>query len=128
MSSKKISVEDLARAVADELGAYDQEVTDGIKQAVKEAADECRDEIKRNSPKRTGKYRRGWKDKVLYESPNDIRVTVYNRTSYQLTHLLENGHAKRDGGRVEGKPHIAPAEKNAEDKLLKMAKVVIKGK
>lgn len=62
----------------------------------------------------------------MFENLNDIRIEVHNKTDYQLTHLLEDGYAKVNGGRVEGKPHIGPAEQHAEEKLLKKVKVVVR--
>lgn len=127
MANQKIPIDGLADAIAKELAAYNQEVTDGMKDAVKEAAQECTKQIKQNSPMLTGSYRKGWTDKVMYDGREDIRVTVYNRTDYQLTHLLEHGHAKVNGGRVAGKAHIGPAAQDAEDKLLREIQVVVRG-
>ena len=127
MANQKIPVDGLADAIAKELAAYNQEVTDGMKDAVKEVSKECTKQIKQNSPVLTGSYRKGWTDKVMYDGREDIRVTVYNRTDYQLTHLLEHGHAKVNGGRVAGKAHIGPAAQDAEDKLLREIQVVVRG-
>lgn len=122
-----IPIEELTAAVTEALESYRQNVTDGLKREIKTVAKECKRDIQENSPEQTGSYRKGWRDKVAYESDEDIRIIVRNRTDYQLTHLLEHGHAKVNGGRVEGKPHIGPAEQRSEKKLLKRVKVVVKG-
>jgi hypothetical protein len=114
-----IHVEDLAGAVAEALTEYQQEVTDGLKESVKQAGKVCVKELKKTSPQHTGDYAKGWRSTVAYESDSDIRVQVHNKTNYQLTHLLEDGHAKAGGGRVEGKPHIGPAADNAAKTLEK---------
>lgn len=123
----KTSVDGLAAAIAAELKQYSQDVTDDLKKEVKQVAKECRQEIRQKSPVLTGSYKKGWRDRVAFENEEDIRVEVYNKTDGPLTHLLEHGHAKVTGGRVEGKPHIAPAEQNAEKKLVQRAKVVVRG-
>lgn len=121
-----IDIEHLADAVAESLQEYDDEVCAEVKEAVKEVSKECLSEIKENSPKSQGKYKKGWRLKVEYDRKNDTRVIIHNKTRYQLTHLLENGHAKAGGGRVEGKPHIAPAEKRATQKLVKRIEAIVK--
>lgn len=123
----KVSIEELADAVSQKLAEYSQDVTDGLKKEVKQVAKECKTEIQLNSPVLTGSYKKGWRDQVAFEDKEDIRVVVRNKTDYQLTHLLENGHAKVGGGRVQGIPHIRPAEQNAEKKLIQKVKVVVKG-
>lgn len=122
-----IKISDLADAVSRELAAYDQDVTDGLKKEVKQVAKDVVAELKQTSPRNTGDYAKGWKSRVEYESPEDIRVRVYNSKKPQLTHLLENGHAKQNGGRVNGTPHIGPAEEKAEKSLASKVKVVVRG-
>lgn len=124
---KRVKADDLAAAIMLELSGYNQEVTEHLKEEIRETAEECVKEIKLRAPVCTGKYKRGWKFKIVYETREDIRIMVYNAAKPQLTQLLENGHAKRNGGRVMGIPHIAPAEKNAERRLEEKVKVVVKG-
>ena len=69
------------------------------------------------SPVRYGGYQKGWATKKTSEKSGQVSITVYNRKKPGLTHLLEKGHAKRGGGRVSGKPHIAPAEEYAASEL-----------
>lgn len=124
---KTIKIDGLADAITKELANYSQEVTDGLKAEIKKVAKECDEDIKQNSPIQSGSYKKGWGITLNYEGRDDIRITVHNKTDYQLTHLLEKGHAKLNGGRVEGIAHIAPAEKNAAEKLFKRVRVVVKG-
>lgn len=122
-----IRVDQMEASLGITLSSYGGEVAETVRQAVKAAGADCRKEIQRRSPKRTGKYRKGWRSETVYDGPGGIRVRVYNQTDGQLTHLLENGHAKTGGGRVEGKPHIRPAEQKVERELLQNIKEALEG-
>lgn len=128
--ARKIPLQELENEIVKELKAYSDEVAEGLKKAVKDVEKETVRTLKATSPRSEGPsgggYASGWTSKVEFESPEDIRVRISNRTKPQLTHLLENGHAKVNGDRVDGIPHIRPAEQAAADKLEGAVKVVIK--
>lgn len=123
---KKVPVEQMADEIAQQLAAWADDVTANTKDAVREVAKQCLDEVRENSPVRTGRYKKGWTNVVSYEGQTDLRVTVHNKTDYQLTHLLEFGHAKRGGGRVEPKPHIKQAEQHATEALGRKVEAAVK--
>ena len=101
-------------AMADEimkgLTEYADLADTSMKKAVRKTAKSVKDEISANAPKDTGKYAKSWTTKKTGENSHSLEMTVHSKNRYQLAHLLEKGHAKRGGGRVSGKPHIAPAE------------------
>ena len=109
-------MEDFEKKLGKTISLYAENVTEEIKQAAKKIAKESVQKLRITSPKRTGRYSRSWKDAVVFENPNEIRVEIYN-TQHQLTHLLENGHAKRNGGRISPRVHIKPVEEFANKKF-----------
>lgn len=121
-----MNVDNLARAIEIELKKYSQDVADKVKKYTEEVAKECVQELKATSPvswKTGGKhYALGWTYKKEFEDKSGVRYRIRNKTKPQLTHLLEYGHAKTNGGRVEARPHIKKAEENAKEKLIKMIK------
>ena len=96
-------------------------------------ADKCLSIIKQNSPSKTGKYRDGWVAEADTDYLGNYSVVVWNETSWQLTHLLENGHAivnKKGGtGWASAKPHIQKgyrAVRNAFEQDIKKVQLKIK--
>ena len=115
MSRNRV-VESLAAMISASLEEYSSDVAENMKEAAKEIAKDTVKELKAASPVGSGTgghYKDGWASKVEAETPVAIGIRVYNKKKPWLTHLLEKGHAKRGGGRVEGIPHIAPAEQHA---------------
>ena len=110
MAGQTVNIDGLAAAIMEGLTEYADLATDKMKAAVKKSAKTVKDEINSSAPVRTGKYAKSWKTKTTKESSNALEMTVYSPSKYMLAHLLENGHAKRGGGRVRAIPHIAPAE------------------
>ena len=126
MAGTRVSVDGLADAVIKGLEEYAEMSTDGMKAAVKKASKQCKSDISSGAPVRTGRYAKSWRTKVTEESSNSLTVTVYSSVP-GLPHLLEHGHAKRGGGRVAGRTHIAPAEEAAGELLEDEIKKALEG-
>jgi len=104
----EIDVNRLSAEINKSLKEYTSDVTKKLEISKKKVASEAVNELKATSPRRTGGYAKGWTQR----KDGTSRI-VYNKTHGSLTHLLENGHANRDGGRTAGIPHIAPVEQHA---------------
>lgn len=105
---------------------YADEVIEITGKTAKDVAEDAAKELKRSAPRsnRRGRhYRTGMAVKNTSKSRLYKSFTVYNKNKPQLTHLLEHGHAKVNGGRVAGTPHWAPAEQTAikeyEDRIVR---------
>lgn len=114
-----IDVNNMVAEIAQALTEYDQEVSDRVKKIVDAESKEAVKQLKETSPKRTGAYAKSWRQKNSYEDSRTKRNTVYNKDYYQLTHLLEYGHASRKGGRVKAIEHIAPIEQRIAERIQK---------
>ncbi|MBR4320466.1 MAG: HK97 gp10 family phage protein [Oscillospiraceae bacterium] len=111
------SIDDMTKEIMKGLQEYSELADDEMKKAVRKTATSVKKEISANAPHDTGTYAKSWTSSKVRETSHNLQMTVHSRNRYRLAHLLEKGHAKRGGGRVEGHPHIAPAEKNGEELL-----------
>lgn len=123
-----MKIEQLSKAIEQELELQKESATKAVKNAAQETARSVKEDISANAPKgRTGKYARSWRSKKTEETPTSVTYTVHaNKDGYRLAHLLEFGHAKRGGGRVFARPHIRAAEERGsrefEDRIRRNLK------
>ncbi|MBR3279651.1 MAG: HK97 gp10 family phage protein [Lachnospiraceae bacterium] len=113
--------ESVAVQMKEVLDEYSKDVKDATNNAISKTSKESVQKLRNTSPKDTGKYAKGWKIKKERGRDGIETVTVHNKTNYQLTHLLENGHVVRNAkgtyGRTNGIKHIAPVEEWAATEL-----------
>lgn len=119
-----IKPDDLSDEVSAILNAYADDVSDVVKLGVDEIAKQTVAEIQANAraafPDGSGEYAKTWTSKA---NRTGAKRGKYGRILYakgsggSIAHLLEHGHARVDGGYVQGRPHIAPAEKHAEEQF-----------
>lgn len=109
-----MNISGLAREINRNLAAYSRSLDTDVKAAADTTAEEAVALLKQVSPKLTKDYSKGWR--VKKEGTKSI---VHNATDYQLTHLLENGHAQVGGGFVAPRVHIAPVEQQMIDKFIR---------
>lgn len=117
MAGTRIPIDRLADTVSEMLSDYADMASDEMKKTVRDAGNTVKKAIGEGAPVRTGKYAKSWSVKNTKENSHVLEVTVYSRNRYQLAHLLEHGHAKRNGGRTRAIPHIAPAEQQGIEQL-----------
>jgi hypothetical protein len=126
LATDRIKIDQLATVVMEGLQEYADLATEDLKAAVKKAGNSAKKDVQEGAPVDTGAYKKSWAVKTTKETSNSLEVTVYSKNRYQLAHLLEFGHAKRNGGRTRAFPHIAPAETAAAELLEREVEAKLK--
>ena len=123
----KVSIDQLAKEIAKGLAEYSQDVVEKVNVSSDKVGKAAVKQLKQTSPKRYGKYAKSWTMKTEPEVGQPHKRIVHVKAPhYRLTHLLEHGHAKVGGGRVEGKPHIRPAEEQVIKDFVQEVEEAIK--
>lgn len=113
-----IKPEQLQNTIQQMLHDIPQKVDNVIDEAAAKVSKEAVKTLKATSPKREGggRYAKGWTTKKVGK-----QTVVYNKTDYQLTHLLEKGHDVvahgKKVGHFDGIPHIAPVEQEVIERM-----------
>lgn len=117
MLNNEVTVKDFSKALGDALKDYAGDVQRIVDEEIETESKEGVKRLKKTSPKERGDYAKGWKMRKK-ETRFGLEVTLYNSTHGWLVHLLENGHAKRNGGRVAAEPHVKPVQDWLEKEII----------
>lgn len=129
--SNKINYDELQQELTKYLTEYREDIQEDVEEATDEITKAARDELKSTSPRsgvsRETKYYKGWSVRMKKKGRYAYEKVVWNRTNYQLTHLLEFGHVTRNGtGWVSPQPHIRQVEEKYKVKFVDLLEKKIK--
>ena len=117
---------DLTSQISDIFDEYDRTMKRKVNNSVDVVGKEAVNQLKANSPKKSGDYARGWKLKRERGRNGINDVVIHNATDWHLTHLLENGHVVRNKkgtyGRAPAHKHIKPVEEYFNSEVVEEIK------
>ena len=118
-----INANGLSKEIEQALEEWKDVTEEAAMAGLRDTAEKAVEKLKSANPAGSGrwgswdKYNSSWAVK-RDSGGNKTTMIVHNVKHYQLTHLLENGHALRNGGRASAFPHIEPVAEEAEKELL----------
>lgn len=132
MAKTNVRVGDFSKALDKYLNDYAEDIEDDVVELTDKVTKEAKDELVRISPRGKGgrntPYYKGWTVKLGRKGKSKYEKVIWNRTNYQLTHLLEFGHAKSRGtGRVAAQPHIRQVEEKYSKEFVELLERKIGG-
>ena len=112
MSKNLIQIDELNSAMTEILTEYNESVIDGVKKNTKQAMNDLVKNTRATAPvgNRSKHYRDNISSRTERETKDALIKQWYVKGSdYRLTHLLNNGHALRNGGRYPGTNFLGKA-------------------
>ena len=123
-----VSVEGLEDAITRHLTIYSEAVQEGIHAEAKQSMKKLVKETKATAP--VGNRQKHYRDSIKskeYKSRRQSKFIWYvDGPDYRLSHLLENGHALRDGGRTQGTHFIQKATDPIVEEYLRAIEEIIR--
>lgn len=110
----------LTRALMD----YSRTTEEEINKILKDVGNEGKQKLNTTSPKRLGKYHKGWRVKLERRS-GTVTVHIHNEI-YRLVHLLEKGHNIHHGGHAAAKVHVEPVDTWAKEEAMRRIEEAIR--
>ncbi len=126
MASRRTAIDKLDIAINKILEEYGDNIAADVNSAAREVTKKGVTAVKQGAKSsfKGKKYAKGWTSK-FEEGRVSLQGIIFNKDIPGLPHLLEHGHAKRNGGRVEGRIHIGNVEQEIVQKFERAVREAI---
>lgn len=118
-NANKVSLEDFATSLSENLELYRKDVQDRINKIGRASISEVARITKDTAPFNARAYHKHYADMIATQSEksrtgDEVHTWYVKPPGHRLTHLLVNGHETKDGGRTRADPFL----KNALGRVL----------
>jgi hypothetical protein len=105
LSNVRINADQLSEAIKNTLDDYNESIVKSLKRQTKRAMKDLVNNTKNDAP--VGHRSKHYRDSITSRTESNTKYGVsllwyVKGSDYRLSHLLNNGHASRNGGRVKG--------------------------